>query len=250
MKTLKNFIPLLLFVALFALITQIPRAWGQDPPKCIPGIEATDNITAIGFPDSIPFSEFQPGDWLFSYYVDDGGNNVIVGADIWNSNHGQGVIDGKKGTIFPAYLDESQNPTKPLLKSGLYFGEQCYLDLCRNCKFYRLDIGELYGSSGVGKSTLLNNLSGKALMKTDSISVSTKKGRHITSHRELIILENGGILIDNPGMREVGIADTTSGLEITFNAIIELSQNKKRKNSFRINCYGETQKGQGFRKDD
>ena len=87
----------------------------------------------------------------------------------------------------------------------------------------------LLGSSGVGKSTLSNNISGKALMKTDSISLNTKKGRHITSHRELIILENGGILIDNPGMREVGIADTTNGLEITFGTITGLSQNCKFK---------------------
>jgi ribosome biogenesis GTPase len=64
----------------------------------------------------------------------------------------------------------------------------------------------MLGSSGVGKSSLLNNLSGKSLMKTDNISQSTNKGKHVTSHRELIILENGGILIDNPGMREVGIA--------------------------------------------
>jgi ribosome biogenesis GTPase / thiamine phosphate phosphatase len=85
----------------------------------------------------------------------------------------------------------------------------------------------MLGSSGVGKSTLLNNLSGKTLMRTDTISQSTNKGRHITSHRELIILENGGILIDNPGMKEVGIADTEGGLEITFNMIISLSQNCK-----------------------
>jgi ribosome biogenesis GTPase len=96
----------------------------------------------------------------------------------------------------------------------------------------------LLGSSGVGKSTLLNNISGKALMKTDSISASTKKGRHITSHRELIILENGGILIDNPGMREVGIADTTSGLEITFNTIVNLSQNCKFKDCTHIHENG------------
>jgi ribosome biogenesis GTPase len=64
-------------------------------------------------------------------------------------------------------------------------------------------------------------------MRTDTISKSTTKGRHITSHRELIILENGGIVIDNPGLREVGIADTTNGLEITFNAIIRLSQQCK-----------------------
>jgi len=66
----------------------------------------------------------------------------------------------------------------------------------------------MLGSSGVGKSTLLNNLSGKTIMRTDTISQSTNKGKHVTTHRELIVLENGGILIDNPGMREVGIADS------------------------------------------
>ena len=87
----------------------------------------------------------------------------------------------------------------------------------------------LLGSSGVGKSTLLNNLSGKHLMKTNAISASTNKGRHVTSHRELLVLENGGILIDNPGMREVGIADSKDGLEITFREILELSKDCKFK---------------------
>lgn len=87
----------------------------------------------------------------------------------------------------------------------------------------------LLGSSGVGKSTLLNNLLGKQLMKTNAISSSTNKGRHVTSHRELLILENGGILIDNPGMREVGIADAKDGLELTFSKIIELSKDCKFK---------------------
>jgi ribosome biogenesis GTPase / thiamine phosphate phosphatase len=83
----------------------------------------------------------------------------------------------------------------------------------------------MLGSSGVGKSTLLNSLSGRNVMKTGSISQSTSKGRHVTSHRELIVLENGGILIDNPGMREVGIVDTNDGLETTFDKILSLSQN-------------------------
>ena len=96
----------------------------------------------------------------------------------------------------------------------------------------------MLGSSGVGKSTLLNNLSGKTLMRTDSISVSTNKGRHITSHRELIVLENGGILVDNPGMREVGIADTSGGLETTFDRIISLSQNCKFKDCTHTNEVG------------
>jgi ribosome biogenesis GTPase len=87
----------------------------------------------------------------------------------------------------------------------------------------------MLGSSGVGKSTLLNNLSGRVIMQTNTISESTNKGRHITSHRELIILETGGVLIDNPGMREVGIADTASGLEITFGMITRLSERCKFK---------------------
>ncbi len=96
----------------------------------------------------------------------------------------------------------------------------------------------MLGSSGVGKSTLLNNLSGKTIMRTDTISQSTNKGRHVTSHRELIVLENGGILVDNPGMREVGIADSTSGLEITFDRIISLSQNCKFKDCTHTNETG------------
>lgn len=83
------------------------------------------------------------------------------------------------------------------------------------------------GSSGVGKSSLINNLAGRDLLRTGSISESTKKGRHVTSHREMVVLETGGILVDNPGMREIGLADTTGGLETTFNQIIELSKDCK-----------------------
>jgi ribosome biogenesis GTPase len=82
----------------------------------------------------------------------------------------------------------------------------------------------MLGSSGVGKSTLLNNLSGRNVMKTGSVSQHTTKGRHVTSHRELIVLESGGILVDNPGMREVGITDEANGIEITFDKIVMLSQ--------------------------
>jgi ribosome biogenesis GTPase len=104
-----------------------------------------------------------------------------------------------------------------------------------------LEKGKTYcmlGSSGVGKSTLLNNLSGTSIMKTDAISKSNNKGRHITSHRELIVLENGGILIDNPGMREVGITDSTYGLETTFDKIHSLSQHCKFKDCTHTNEIG------------
>ncbi len=82
----------------------------------------------------------------------------------------------------------------------------------------------LLGSSGVGKSTLLNTISGESLMKTGEISDHSDRGRHVTTHRELIVLKSGGIFIDNPGMREVGIADSSEGLDITFSKIQELAR--------------------------
>lgn len=85
----------------------------------------------------------------------------------------------------------------------------------------------MLGSSGVGKSTLLNKLSGQQIMRTGSISESTGKGKHVTSHRELIILDSGGIFIDNPGMREVGVVDFNTGLEHTFDIIQDIAQTCK-----------------------
>jgi len=82
----------------------------------------------------------------------------------------------------------------------------------------------LLGLSGVGKSTLINNLSDKPLMKTKAISESTNKGVHTTSHRQLFLLDNGSIVIDNPGMREVGFTEASGGLHATFDKITELSQ--------------------------
>jgi ribosome biogenesis GTPase len=124
------------------------------------------------------------------------------------------------------------------------------LDGFDNLKSF-IERGKTYcmlGSSGAGKSTLLNNLSGKELMRTASLSKSTNKGRHVTSHRELIVMENGGILIDNPGMREVGIADTSDGLETTFNVIFNLSLNCRFKDCTHTNemgcaVIGEVEKG-------
>ena len=82
----------------------------------------------------------------------------------------------------------------------------------------------IIGSSGVGKSTLINNLAKKDLMKTSAISSSTNKGRHTTSHRELILLQSGAIFIDTPGMREIGI---TENVDEAFDVISSLSQSCK-----------------------
>jgi ribosome biogenesis GTPase len=84
----------------------------------------------------------------------------------------------------------------------------------------------LLGSSGAGKSTLINSIVGDKLMKTGSISESIDRGKHVTTNRELVVFEKG-ILIDNPGMREVGITDSSEGFEMTFDEIFNLSQNCK-----------------------
>jgi ribosome biogenesis GTPase len=87
----------------------------------------------------------------------------------------------------------------------------------------------LLGSSGVGKSSLLNRLAGEEIMKTRSISDYSERGKHVTTHRELFLMKNGAILIDNPGMREVGIADAGEGLSETFMEIAELANHCKFK---------------------
>jgi ribosome biogenesis GTPase len=81
----------------------------------------------------------------------------------------------------------------------------------------------LLGSSGVGKTTLLNNLIHQDLYKTQPIREKDGRGKHTTTRRELIVLENGAIIIDNPGMRELGVISNESGLGDTFNEIDELA---------------------------
>lgn len=72
------------------------------------------------------------------------------------------------------------------------------------------------GSSGVGKSSLVNALAGKTLMETGEIREDDARGRHTTTCRQLVLNDNGVIFIDTPGMRELGMWDVTEGLGQTF----------------------------------
>ncbi len=83
----------------------------------------------------------------------------------------------------------------------------------------------LLGSSGVGKTTLLNKLIGESKYKTKIVSKKESKGRHATTHRELIKLDFGPIVVDTPGMRELGSFSVSTGLEETFSEIMKFADN-------------------------
>lgn len=82
----------------------------------------------------------------------------------------------------------------------------------------------LVGSSGVGKSTLVNALLGQERMDTGAIREDDARGRHTTSHRELILLPGGGLLLDTPGMRELGLWDAEEGVAQAFEDIEALAR--------------------------
>ena len=96
----------------------------------------------------------------------------------------------------------------------------------------------LLGSSGVGKSTLINRLLGSEAQKTLEIRNSDDRGRHATSYRRLFLMPAGGVLIDTPGMREFQLWDGETGVDDVFDQISQLSANCR----FR-DCQHETEPG-------
>jgi len=74
----------------------------------------------------------------------------------------------------------------------------------------------LLGSSGVGKSTLVNKLLGESVQKTNEIRADDSRGRHTTTHREMFVLPNGALLIDTPGMRELQLWDGEESIDLAF----------------------------------
>lgn len=78
------------------------------------------------------------------------------------------------------------------------------------------------GSSGAGKSTLINRLLGREKLATQEVRSEDSKGKHTTTHRELIHLPDGGCVIDTPGLREIGLWDADTSIDTTFADIIDL----------------------------
>lgn len=82
----------------------------------------------------------------------------------------------------------------------------------------------LVGSSGAGKSTLVNHLFGAEIMRTGAVRERDSRGRHTTSHRQLVRLADGTLLIDSPGLREIQLWTATTGLDETFDDILQLGR--------------------------
>lgn len=80
------------------------------------------------------------------------------------------------------------------------------------------------GSSGVGKSTIINFLLGEDRFKTNEVRISDSKGRHTTTKRELVLLPNGGVLVDTPGMKQFGMWEASGGVAKTFSYFEEYAE--------------------------
>jgi ribosome biogenesis GTPase len=96
----------------------------------------------------------------------------------------------------------------------------------------------LIGSSGVGKSTILNKLVGKEEFATDTVREKSAKGRHTTTRRQLVILDNGALFVDTPGMRELGMLGFGLGIDESYEDIAAIA-----KRCHFADCTHTTQKG-------
>ena len=139
------------------------------------------------------------------------------------------ALDLKIAEIKNRFHDIDIIPTSTTQNTGL--------DLLKNY----LEPGKTYcflGSSGVGKSSLINNLLGETVAKTADIGVTSDRGKHITTSRQMYFLNNGSMVIDNPGMREVGMTYTSTNIDDVFDEIAALSKKCKYKDCTHTNEQG------------
>lgn len=118
----------------------------------------------------------------------------------------QTAAQGAEIIAVSAVLGVGLDPLRALLRDGPY---------ARTAVFT--------GASGAGKSTLINALLDSPTMKVQAVRADDDRGRHTTTHRELLFLPGGGLIIDTPGMRELGLWGTGDGLEGSFSDITELA---------------------------
>ncbi len=134
---------------------------------------------------------------------------ILTKSDLCND------IEGKISEVQAAAIGIDVLVTNTVSEDG-YLSVKKYIEKGKTIAFI--------GSSGVGKSSLINTLAGGELLKINSVR-GDGKGRHTTTHRELIMLSDGGVAIDTPGMRELGIV--SADLEKTFRDIEELADKCK-----------------------
>lgn len=129
------------------------------------------------------------------------------------------VFPGVDSFAFSAKTGEGINDLKKIIKEGKTYA--------------------LVGSSGVGKSSIINRILGYDRQKVNEVRLTDSKGKHTTSSRELILIPGGGIIIDNPGMRAFQLWSSDLGLESVFPEIEKLSVNCRFKDCshiHEINC--------------
>lgn len=143
-------------------------------------------------------------------------------SDLMNSEE----IENKKSEILRLYPDIKIIVFSSQTKQGLGEVENIFIAGKTYC---------LIGSSGVGKTTLINKLIGEDMFVTKEVREDDHKGKHATTRRQLIVLKNGALLIDNPGMRELGNISVEKGISIVFSDIEEIAKNCKFKDCTHTN---------------